>query len=49
MKWHRFDPELFGSIHDEGIVAMWDARDSKEIVNKFRAHAADGITLDFNH
>lgn len=28
---------------------MWDARDSKEIVNKFRAHAADGITLDFNH
>ena len=49
VKWHRFDPDLFGSIHDEGVVALWDARDSHEIVNKFRAHTDDGIALDFNY
>ena len=49
VKWHRFDPDLFGSIHDEGVVALWDARDSHETVNKFRAHTDDGIALDFNY
>jgi WD40 repeat protein len=47
--WHKFDPEIFGSVSDDHTVALWDTRNkSSTPIHSILAHSRDIYSIDFN-